>query len=1197
MTVTTGQTATEWNHLYLFLKRHDRAASEKLLDLIEKKNENQAMIGFAGHFSAGKSTLVNTLLNHEILPSSPIPTSANIVHLTKGKPKTITYFKEGSPAEFKGNLPFDQVESLCRDGEQITRIDLQREEADLPPNVTVLDTPGVDSTNDADRLITESSLHLMDYMYYVMDYNHVQSEVNLSFLLEMQRRGTPFSVVINQVDKHNEEELSLESFKASVLESFDQWGIAPEMVYYTSLMDFNLPFNDLTQLKSDMRQLFDLNTERKQQNIERAAENIAHEALKQYREEVGEYKQYFVDQFEEAVDVLEESGLEQWDTPENQKKVAEEAFQDQVVSFIPNAYLMPSVLREDARSFLESLQPGFKVGMFFTKKKTEEEVQNRRQTFYDHLLEVAEKNLVWPLRDRMIQLLNDYHMKDSQLKTKLETFSLPYELHRLDELVESGATVTGEYVLRYTDQVSSDVKQHMKKVVAEYKIEFIDELTKRHHEEVEKHQDAYEALEQKQKAEERMKQFDERLNDFQKALWEAFQDQSISDERDKEVIHDLDERSSSIETRVVDKKVGGKQDKEHRQEAQQPSVKSESSVDAALQQVNETLQAIKGLSGLDDLVDLVEAKKERLKNRRYTVALFGAFSAGKSSFANALLGEKVLPASPNPTTAAINKISPPDEDHPHRSISVSIKGEADMLEDLTSILKALGLTSSTLKEAHEKLREVSKEERTKLEQKKRSFLQAFVAGYSNMNAHIGETMEIKWDQFASYVADEKFSCFVESMELFYDCDLTKSGVTLVDTPGADSVNARHTDVSFQYIKDADAVLFVTYYNHPFSKADQSFLTQLGRVKDSFAMDKMFFMINASDLAASKQEEVYVEDYVREQLASFQIRHPKLFSLSSKHALEERTKGVSLQSGIEAFEDHFYSFLKEELQHVLVESILDDVEEIKETVREFAEDAKLDEHDKKQKRERLREDRKKLEALFSRFNETPELNAIENKVEKQVHYVHERMMLNFNDLFKEQFNPATINGKSGDVKAEVKQAFDRLIDDVNYEMGQELSAVSLRIERLLQDLIHQELRNLEQQVKRIRRTIHLQAGDWEPLSTPTITEKCTIEPATETKIIKGFKNTRAFFEKNEKETMKENLSNELSPELKHKLNNEKTTICEFYQEEWTGLFDDRINMWKEQTLESLDRYLFSLEHRPDTERLEIALEKLTGASDR
>ena len=69
----------------------------------------------------------------------------------------------------------------------------------------------------------------------------------------------------------------------------------------------------------------------------------------------------------------------------------------------------------------------------------------------------------------------------------------------------------------------------------------------------------------------------------------------------------------------------------------------------------------------------LKQKAERLENQSFTVALFGAFSAGKSSFANALLGERLLPVSPNPTTAAINKIMPIDSEHPHGTVLVKLK--------------------------------------------------------------------------------------------------------------------------------------------------------------------------------------------------------------------------------------------------------------------------------------------------------------------------------------------------------------------------------------------------------------------------------------------------------------------------------------------------------------------------------------------
>src|SRR5690606_27549015 len=169
------------------------------------------------------------------------------------------------------------------------------------------------------------------------------------------------------------------------------------------------------------------------------------------------------------------------------------------------------------------------------------------------------------------------------------------------------------------------------------------------------------------------------------------------------------------------------------------------------------------------------------------------------------------------------------------------------------------------------------------------------------------------DGFNEYVAKEEKACFVEWIELYYDCPLTQQGITLVDTPGADSINARHTGVAFEYIKNADAILFVTYYNHAFSKADREFLIQLGRVKDTFSMDKMFFIINAADLANSTAELEDVKDYVVSQLVSYGIRFPRLYTLSSRAALLEKLgevsqkdRGILETSGIERFEADFHS---------------------------------------------------------------------------------------------------------------------------------------------------------------------------------------------------------------------------------------------------------------------------------------------------
>src|SRR5699024_7147406 len=69
--------------------------------------------------------------------------------------------------------------------------------------------------------------------------------------------------------------------------------------------------------------------------------------------------------------------------------------------------------------------------------------------------------------------------------------------------------------------------------------------------------------------------------------------------------------------------------------------------------VDQTIEIIEDLPGFTMIIEDLQQKKDRLINQQLTIALFGAFSAGKSSFANALMGEHILPSSPNPMTAAI----------------------------------------------------------------------------------------------------------------------------------------------------------------------------------------------------------------------------------------------------------------------------------------------------------------------------------------------------------------------------------------------------------------------------------------------------------------------------------------------------------------------------------------------------------------
>src|SRR5699024_7865082 len=87
-------------HLYdVMLEHGDKENAQKILDLYEKFKKKQFIVSFAGHFSAGKSYMINAILGTDILPKRPIPTSANIVNITSGDGVARVFFHHEDPLE------------------------------------------------------------------------------------------------------------------------------------------------------------------------------------------------------------------------------------------------------------------------------------------------------------------------------------------------------------------------------------------------------------------------------------------------------------------------------------------------------------------------------------------------------------------------------------------------------------------------------------------------------------------------------------------------------------------------------------------------------------------------------------------------------------------------------------------------------------------------------------------------------------------------------------------------------------------------------------------------------------------------------------------------------------------------------------------------------------------------------------------
>src|SRR5699024_12530178 len=106
------------------------------------------------------------------------------------------------------------------------------------------------------------------------------------------------------------------------------------------------------------------------------------------------------------------------------------------------------------------------------------------------------------------------------------------------------------------------------------------------------------------------------------------------------------------------------------------------------------------------------------------------------------------------------------------------------------------------------------------------------------------------------------------------------------------------------------------------------------------MDKMFFIVNASDLADTQEYLDLVVKYVTGQLLHFDIRHPKIFPVSSKQSLAEKLDGHTLKKEMDTFKQAFFQYIEEDLTALTVNTRLRDIDSMRNTMQQFIQSLQL-----------------------------------------------------------------------------------------------------------------------------------------------------------------------------------------------------------------------------------------------------------------
>lgn len=202
---------------------------------------------------------------------------------------------------------------------------------------------------------------------------------------------------------------------------------------------------------------------------------------------------------------------------------------------------------------------------------------------------------------------------------------------------------------------------------------------------------------------------------------------------------------------------------------------------------------------------------EVIESGEFEVVVVGEFSAGKSTFLNALMREKYLPSYTKETTATINYLRNRSEsDHP--GIVYYMDGHTEVLEKID-----------------------------------------------------GETIE----KYVSTKSDEMdVSKSIKHFDLYLDSPFLENKVTLIDSPGLNGMKEGLGDITDAQIKRSHAVIFMFSAEQPGKRSDFEYLK---KIKDE--VNTVFLVLNKID-CIKRSENQTVEETVKNLVANYKAVFPE-----------------------------------------------------------------------------------------------------------------------------------------------------------------------------------------------------------------------------------------------------------------------------------------------------------------------------------
>lgn len=236
--------------------------------------------------------------------------------------------------------------------------------------------------------------------------------------------------------------------------------------------------------------------------------------------------------------------------------------------------------------------------------------------------------------------------------------------------------------------------------------------------------------------------------------------------------------------------------------------------------------------GMEKQANTIQDNLDVIKSGEFEVVVVGEFSSGKSTFLNALMGEKYLPSYTKETTATINYLRHASESE-YPGIAYYFDGHSEPLSSLD------------------------------------------------------------YEVVAKYVSTKNKEMKVEEnikhLDLFLDSPFLENKVTLIDSPGLNGMKRGLGDITDTQIRKSHAVIFMFSAEQSGKRSEFEYLK---KIKDQ--VDTVFLVLNKIDCIKESEHET-VEEKIQDLIDSYKvvfpddITLPEIIPVAAYPALVARSK--------------------------------------------------------------------------------------------------------------------------------------------------------------------------------------------------------------------------------------------------------------------------------------------------------------------